>query len=176
MSTQDPHPAPPAWHTRLGRWGDHRLLRRTPEYQQFPTEEARNRAIKELDEELEQSPTFWRSVVVIVVAATILANLSFCVVPIVSPLRVRGIGSGSVVVAWLIAAAAVVAVVWTWRRGVVRRLRAKLIESGVPVCRACGYPMRGLAAGDAPSVRCPECGWEADEAVRGLIRQGQERA
>ncbi len=166
----------PAWYTRLARWSDHRLLRSTPEYQQFATEDARIRAIKELDEELEKSPSFWRSVVVIVVAATILANLSFCVVPMVSPLRVRGIGSGSVVVAWLIALAAVVAVVWTWRRGVVRRLRAKLIESGVPVCRACGYPMRGLAAGAATSVRCPECGWEADDAVVGLIREGPERA
>jgi hypothetical protein len=155
------------WYTRLGRWSDRRLLQRTPEYQLFLTEEARLRAIKELDEELEKNPAFWRGVVVIIVTATILANLSFCVVPMVSPWRAPGGGSGAAIVAWVIALGAVAAVVWTWRRGVIRRLRDKLIESGVPVCRACGYPMRGL---DAP--RCPECGWHADDAVRAILDEG----
>jgi rubrerythrin len=61
----------------------------------------------------------------------------------------------------VILAAAII--IWAWRRGVAKRLRGKLIEMGVPVCRKCGHLLRGLS-----EARCPECGWEVDEAVRAI--------
>ncbi|RMF71560.1 MAG: hypothetical protein D6744_17760 [Planctomycetota bacterium] len=50
-----------------------------------------------------------------------------------------------------------VAMHWTVRRPMRRYVREYLIRSGVPICVACGYDLRGL--GDP---RCPECGAACD--------------
>ncbi len=43
-----------------------------------------------------------------------------------------------------------------------RSIREQLLEKGIPVCRRCGYPLRGL-----PEPRCPECGQNFDPALLG---------
>ena len=42
---------------------------------------------------------------------------------------------------------------WLSRRHIRTYVRQKLIEAGVPVCRQCGYDLRGQV-----EPRCPECG------------------
>ena len=145
---------------RIDRWS----LRSVPEHQLFETEAARIKAIAELDSELSGDRSFGRVMTAIIVAGVLLANGSFCIVPMVLPWKV---GSWSWVIVLVIVLSTTGAVIWLWRRSVAKRLRGKLIESGVPVCRACGYPLRGLSA--SSTTKCPECGWAADEAVRGLM-------
>lgn len=55
---------------------------------------------------------------------------------------------------------------WLHRRGAAQELRVKLMASGVPVCLACGYLLRGLPLSPG---RCPECGRPFDETVRGIL-------
>ena len=52
------------------------------------------------------------------------------------------------------------------RSGAGGELRAKLLASGVPVCTACGYLLRGLPL--TPG-RCPECGRAFDDVVRRIL-------
>lgn len=94
---------------RIGRWGDRLLLRSVPEYQWFPSEEAPVRAIAELDQELEKSRWFGRTVLWIAVLGTIAANASLCVVPMLSPWRMRG---QTAIAMGLIVVAAIAAVIW----------------------------------------------------------------
>jgi hypothetical protein len=43
-------------------------------------------------------------------------------------------------------------------------LRHELLDCGVPICVACGYPLFGL-----PGPHCPECGGPFDEKVRQIL-------
>ncbi len=143
---------------RFNRWSDQRLLVDLPEYDLFPSEEARNAAVKEIDEGLEQSSRFWISIVIVVVtliAASIVARVILN--------RLTSLGSGWISLIVIPAAILIgyVFVVWIWRLGVARSLRGKLVEAGVPVCLRCGYDLRGT-----PEPRCPECGWRVNEVVR----------
>ncbi len=148
--------------TRFARWGDRLLLRRLPEFHLFASEADRVRAIAELDREVNRTRAFARLVAWVVVIGIILANLSLWFVPAISPWGFDGQGW---MAASIVAFACTAIIIWGWRRSVVRHIRAKLIEMGVPVCRQCGYEMRGLV-----EARCPECGWEADEQVKALIQ------
>ncbi|MDX2199118.1 MAG: hypothetical protein SF069_09120 [Phycisphaerae bacterium] len=65
----------------------------------------------------------------------------------------------------LLAAAALVAR-WLHRGGAARELREQLLLQGVPVCRGCGYSLRGQLEG---AQRCPECGREIDADAAALI-------
>jgi len=147
---------------RFNRWLDRRILSDLPEASLFPSEEARRAAVRELDTDLERSDRFWIAIVATVAAVMAIA---WATMELVGGL----VAIGRV---WLIALANAVffpvgylAVVWVWRRAVARRLRDKLIDLGVAVCRRCGYPLRGLT-----EHRCPECGWPADEQVREILR------
>ncbi len=53
---------------------------------------------------------------------------------------------------------------WLFRRHAVALLRQRLLWLGVPLCRQCGYDLRGQAV-----PRCPECGRAFD---RGLLSAG----
>lgn len=155
----------PSIFKRFGRRMDRMLVRRRPEWDLFPNDEMRAEAIEQLDKELESSNRFWITVALVVL---VVLGLLFMVHEIVQQLF-------PAVPAWalnalnipglLLGYAGVVAV---WRGGVVRRLRRKLIEEGIPVCRRCGYALRGIDAD-----RCPECGWEIDGEVLSIMTPRQ---
>lgn len=67
----------------------------------------------------------------------------------------------------------VIATNWWLRRGVPDSLRRSLLDCGVPICRPCGYPLRGVPLS---SARCPECGRPFDERVRALIAPADHTA
>jgi hypothetical protein len=56
------------------------------------------------------------------------------------------------------------------RWGAARALREKLIGLGVPVCRGCGYLLRGLPR---DATTCPECGQSIDNDARDLIESSR---
>ncbi len=60
-----------------------------------------------------------------------------------------------------------VGVAWLLRHRAVAMLRAHLIGLGVPLCRHCGYDLRGQT-----EPRCPECGRPFDPAL--LNQQAHE--
>ncbi len=51
-----------------------------------------------------------------------------------------------------------------------KAVRGYLLLRGVLVCLNCGYDLRGQ---EVP--RCPECGWECDARVRGIMRVAKMR-
>ena len=157
-----PSPDEPSLFTRLGRWGDRQLLRSRPEWDLFPSEETRLEAVEALDRELEHSNRFWGTVVLVVLGVI---GLLFMITEILQ--RVVPTLPGWFQVALNLPGLLIgyAAVVWVWRAGVVRRLRRKLIELGVPVCRRCGYALQGIDA-----ERCPECGGRIDERLRAMMR------
>ena len=143
------------------------LLQSLPEYHLFETNEQRARGIEELDNELEKSKGFWRAMIIIWIALIIVANLSTCLIPIFLPWAIPGRVPIAIAIQVLLA---LVITLWVWRRGIEKRLREKLIQQGVPVCRGCGYCLRGLPA--AGAVHCPECGREEDADLVKLLEQG----
>jgi hypothetical protein len=66
---------------------------------------------------------------------------------------------------------AAVMVRWLHRSGARKDLREKLLAAGIPVCRACGYSLRGHAS-DAD--RCPECGRTIDADARRILAQPRQ--
>ena len=52
------------------------------------------------------------------------------------------------------------------RSGAAGELREKLLVGGVPVCRGCGYLLKGLPLDPG---RCPECGRTFDDDVRRIL-------
>lgn len=140
------------------------MLRSVPEFHLFETDEQRARGIEELDTELEGSKAFWRAMLIMWLVTIVVANASLCVIPMLVPWRFPGRIPLAIALQLLLA---VGLTVWIWRRGIKQRLRLKLIEQGVPVCRGCGYCLRGLPR--AAQVQCPECGRPAEADVLGLL-------
>ena len=143
---------------RFSRWSDHRLLVDLPEYDLFPSEEARTAAVKEIDEDIERSSRFWISIVTVVATLIVTSIIARIILH-----QFTSLGSGwiSLMVFPAVILIGYLLVVWIWRRGVARSLRGKLVEAGVPVCLRCGYDLRGTT-----EPRCPECGWRVNEVVR----------
>lgn len=52
------------------------------------------------------------------------------------------------------------------RHGFRDALRRELLDQGVPICRPCGYLLRGLPA---ESQRCPECGRPIEDRIRAIL-------
>lgn len=52
------------------------------------------------------------------------------------------------------------------RHGYRAALRRELLDQGVPICRPCGYLLRGLSA---ESKRCPECGRLIEDRIRAIL-------
>jgi len=154
MNAAPPSPPRPKRHMRL--------IRSCPEYALFESDEARARAVAELDSDLERNKRYWAQVFILaalVGGACIVINALLGEQPWFPQwARIATVFTANVLLFGLILV--------HWRRSIIARLRGKLIEQGVPVCRACGYPMRGL-----PLPRCPECGWQADDAVRALLTE-----
>ncbi len=49
------------------------------------------------------------------------------------------------------------------------KLREALIKRGIPICRRCGYRLRGVE-----SRVCPECGSPIADAVRAILKEPQD--
>jgi hypothetical protein len=142
-------------------------LSSAPELELFPTIEARDKAIREIEKSMMPS---WRDgwgwlkfflIVTVVMLApySLIIWISNAVSPLSQPWR----GYLELVVAIVV----YVEIIWfLLRRDIPRTLRQKLLEAGVPVCLDCGYGLRGLPAG---TERCPECGKKLDDRVRALM-------
>lgn len=147
-----------------------RLLRLTlaglEELRQFPTVEARHKAL----DEIASSFKWWEDLLGIVTVGSaaiglnvalkalirwLLPNMGRLMDEITDAIRLFVVIGGALLV---------LAVLHRW--GIRHELRRKLIESGVPVCVKCGYSLRGLAH---DATVCPECGHQIGPLARALL-------
>lgn len=150
-----PHKAP---------WFVVRAIRALPEAEQFDSEQQRDEAIGEIHGDVSpfRGLDFWIGIAVFLGV----------VVPVFYGLRVlrRAVNWHPTVEEILTYAAlfatAGVTLWFLWRWGARQDLRAKLIARGIPVCRGCGYSLRGQTA---DSTKCPECGREIDAEVARIL-------
>lgn len=136
-----------------------------PELQLFPTIEARDKAIKEIDDAMTPRSLWgWVKFMLFVTPIMVIPYLLIhWLSRNLSPLPAKWNG-------WLELAVGIIVycliIYFLIRRGMPGTLRQKLLEAGVPVCVHCGYGLRGLPA---ETERCPECGKALSEAVRALL-------
>ena len=148
----------------------HRTLADLPELEHFESEEQKNRALAELEKEAGY-PFSWDYLIGIAILIGVVVAVVFALgwlvprVPIVNewPRDVQRIIRLTItVIAFLVT----LRLLHRWGAG--EQLRAKLIASGVPVCRGCGYSLKGLPP---DASKCPECGRDFDDDVIALVRK-----
>ncbi len=134
------------------------------ELKHFPTEESRRKAL----EEMEAGIKGWELVLGIVVTALAAIACFF-----LATYAVRWLAPSTVprflsdLAPWMVTAVGVFVTLRLLHRwGAAPDLRDRLIDAGVPICRGCGYLLRGLGA---EAASCPECGRKIDDRVRSLI-------
>jgi hypothetical protein len=157
---------------RLGRTKPismHRTLAGMPELEHFESDEQRQRALREIEVEAGNPLTWdWAIGVGVLIAVVIVVTLTLRAfmhrMPIVGdfPRQVQEILRLAII---LVVFFITLRLLHRW--GAPEQLREKLIAAGVPVCRGCGYALKGLPA---DSSKCPECGRGFDEDVSKLIR------
>lgn len=137
-----------------------------PELELFETAEQRERALREIAREFgsPRSGSWWVGVAILLAAGVgtlVVARhaLTFVGWPEWAEELIR-IG------AVLVVAALTIRRLHRW--GGPADLRRKLIELGVPVCRGCGYSLRGLPF---DRRRCPECGRGIEPRVRAILER-----
>jgi hypothetical protein len=150
----------------------HRTLAGIPELDQFDSEAARDAAVADLEREARTRGG--RQVLIklsiLIPAMTILVLGVHYVWTRVPVLRGLPHFVRTLFVWTLYGIGSVSAFRWVQRARAPRVLREKLLASGVPICRACGYSLRGLPL---ESGRCPECGRPFDAEVRAILQQPQ---
>lgn len=153
-------------------WGafqyiDGAYLRGHPELELFSTARDRRRAVRRVVARFLWRRAFWSTVGKAVVLAILLALLALAVLAALRtwhPLPIRDL------LPWAVAPLAIVIgiAVFFANRGMSRHvpelLRRELLDCGVPICVACGYPLFGL-----PGPNCPECGSPFDAEVRRIL-------
>jgi len=139
-------------------------LRGLAEWNEFPDEESRQKALSEIAEEAAdlKSWGYWWAIflhVVVVVGAMFVINLGLRLVswPNIVEQVIR-LGGAFAAFAGILT--------WLHRQGTAEQLREKLLAQGIPICKPCGYSLRGLSP---TSERCPECGRRIEERVRSLL-------
>ena len=140
------------------------VLRGVPELELFPTDEERQAAIDDLAVELprvqqQQGIRAMFSAIAVGVGTIPLYFFMRAELSRYVPLTLAKLIGWAVVVAIL----AVIAI-RGFRSAAPQLLRKRLLSRGVPVCRKCGYLLRGC-----PGPNCPECGQSFDEQVRALL-------
>lgn len=141
-----------------------RFLVNLPELQQFPTIEARDRALRllKLDDDTRsiRNPGFVvRLVLFCTTTISSFALFEFVLLP-----------------RWIefLVVAAVNVPIGLWMAGLLdrdymaRNIRRALVENGIPVCLNCGYPLKGLPA---ETRCCPECGRTIEGTILPLIHR-----
>ena len=147
----------------------HRTLAGLPELEQFESDEQRQRALAEIEKEA-GNPFSWDWVIGVGILIATVITVNFTLrwlthrIPVVSdfPRHVHEIIRLGVTLAVFF-----VMLRWLHRWGAGEQLREKLIAAGVPVCRGCGYSLKGLPP---DATKCSECGREIEADVMKLIR------
>ena len=151
----------------------HRTLAGLPELEQFESEEQKQRALAELEKEA-GNPFSWDWVIGVGILIGVVIAVTFTLRAFMH--RIPVVGEFPRLVQEMIRFGIILAVFlvmlrWLHRWGAGEQLREKLIALGVPVCRGCGYSLKGLPA---DALRCSECGREIDADVMKLIRPDSE--
>jgi hypothetical protein len=144
-------------------------LRGLPELERFPSQEARDAALRRFAEATRPRDLVVGIAVCALAAVGLLLLVRYAVAALpLGPLaRFRGD------LAILIVVAAVLVVIrWMHRRSAAASLRGSLLECGVPTCRACGHSLEGLRI---DAERCPECGRELDATERAAVNAEASR-
>ena len=159
------HPFRQAW--RAFQYVDGAYLRGHPELELFPTEQQRRRALRRVVSKFLWRRAFWWAVAKTMALAVSLALLVF---GLITSLRTWYSFPISAALPWaavplvlVIGIAVFFASRWLGR-GVPELLRHELLDCGVPICVACGYPLFGL-----PGPNCPECGTQFNEQARQIL-------
>jgi hypothetical protein len=150
----------------------HRLLVRTlaglPEMELFESEHQRNVALDAIGRDVTPARSGWWQgfLLVVGVPASVFLLFRFFGYRMLRTLGAPGwLG---LILPWVLAAASLIVVLrWAHRSGLQSALREHLIACRIPVCRACGYCVRGL---QPQATRCPECGRALDADVLALIK------
>lgn len=137
----------------MARW-----TRKSDELQLFPTPADADAAVRDWRRALGRDVGFWLALVLYTTLAAALSVLIVMAVRRLVPLPAGPAGKAMLVFSagpllglsiWYVATS-------FWHRRYQRFLRTRLIDLGVPVCRACGYDLRGSDSGV-----CSECGARA---------------
>lgn len=139
-------------------------LRGLPELSLFESEADRDRALVKLAEGSGKllDGSLWSGVLVmaiVAIAATQIAKLGLRMVSWPALLE-------ELILIVLTVCASLLTMRLLHRRGMRGGLREQLLLSGVPVCRGCGYSLRGLPP---DAARCSECGRSVDADVLRLL-------
>ncbi len=138
-------------------------LRGLPELELFESTSQRNIAIERRRAEFRDSSRWeFQRLLLIMVPGTILADA-------VANYLNQAIGAsrGLKLLLYLVLSTPAMSVAW-WliRRSSAKSLRESLLSLGIPVCRGCGYCLRGLPP---DSSRCPECARPLDAETKKLL-------
>jgi hypothetical protein len=147
----------------------HRTLAGLPELDQFESEQDRDAALARLERDARR-PGKLQFFLYFGIGLPIMILILLSVDFLWNRNRVtRGLPeiARDAVVYGMYAIAMMIIVRWVQRVRAPRLLRERLLAAGVPVCRQCGYALRGLKL---ETARCPECGREFDEDVREILR------
>ncbi len=134
-----------------------------PELEQFDSEEQRQKALQQIGREAAKvrSWSYWLAVLILAGAAIAAAALARFLLSRVAWPRIL-----EAAIYWLAIGVTFGLVLRRLHRaGTPEQLRQKLLQSGVPVCLACGYLLRGLPTA---TNRCPECGTALSDEVRAI--------
>lgn len=159
------HPFRQAW--RAFEYVDGAYLRGHPELELFPTEQQRRRALRRVVSRFLWRPAFWWAVAKTTAFAVLLA---FVVFAFITSLRRWYSYPISAALPWAVVPVVLVIGIAVFfgnrrlRRCVPELLRQELLDCGVPICVACGYPLFGL-----PGPNCPECGTPFNEQARQIL-------
>jgi hypothetical protein len=146
---------------------DGAYLRGHPELELFPTEEQRRHALRSVVHRFVWRRAFWWAAAKAAVFAVLLVLLGSA---LLSALRTRYPLPTRTIVSWAAVPCVLVIGVTTFfanrwlSRSIPKLLRHELLDCGVPICVACGYPLLGLSG-----PNCPECGSPFDERVRQIL-------
>jgi hypothetical protein len=147
----------------------HRTLAGLPELEHFESEEQKQRALVELEKEA-GNPFSWDWGIGVGILIGVVIAVTFTLRAFMH--RIPIVGDAPRLVQEMIRFAIILGVFfvmlrWLHRWGAGEQLREKLIAAGIPVCRGCGYALKGLPP---DASKCSECGREIDADVMKLIR------
>jgi hypothetical protein len=159
------HPLRQAW--RAFQYVDGAYLRGHPELELFPTRQQRRRAVGRAVSKFLWRRAFWWVVAKSIVFAVLLGLLAFALIVALRtwyPFSLRAMLPWAVIPMALVIIIAVVFANRWLSRCMPGLLRRELLDCGVPICVACGYPLF-----DSPGPNCPECGTPFDERTRQIL-------